>query len=296
MLNIETQRPHKVKRRRIKPKLTKLIRRLHLYLGLTLVPWIILYGMTALLFNHSDWFSPRQTWSLNETVFRDFPAADQLAQQALVELGNEEVVLVPESASWLGHLSFRGANETHKARVYLHPEGSGGKLRLDPKSLEQPDWGDGLKDWAPISPEQQQGFEQQARKAVHDQDVELASLALRSYPTLRFQVLYNGEPHSVELELDGSMDIEKGKGGSSLRSKLMRLHVTHGSPGYIGARWFWARIVDVMGFAMILWGVTGMIMWWTLRTTRIQGAIALAVGGITIAVLATSIWMVLGML
>ena len=114
-------------------------------------------------------------------------------------------------------------------------------------------------------------------KAVEDTDLALSSLALRSYPTLRFQVLHDDELHTVELELDGEMDIKKGSGSASLRHKLMRLHVMHGSPGYIGTRWFWARIVDVMGFAMILWGITGMIMWWTLRATRLQGAIAISV-------------------
>ena len=96
---------------------------------------------------------------------------------------------------------------------------------------------------------------------VQQNGVKISDLSVRSYPTLRFQVLYNDEAHTVELELDGNMDIRKGNGAAPLRSKLLRLHVMHGSPGYIGARWFWARSVDVMGVAMILWGLTGLIDW-----------------------------------
>jgi hypothetical protein len=33
----------------------KLIRRLHLYLGLALLPWFIGYGLTAALFSHPEW-------------------------------------------------------------------------------------------------------------------------------------------------------------------------------------------------------------------------------------------------
>ena len=45
----------------------KFLRRAHMYAGLTLLPWIILFGVTGIFFNHPTWFS-RQ-----EVVFQGNP-------------------------------------------------------------------------------------------------------------------------------------------------------------------------------------------------------------------------------
>ena len=50
----------------------------------------------------------------------------------------------------------------------------------------------------------------------------------------------------------------------------------------------------VMGASMVLWGVTGLVMWWTLKSTRWTGAIALAGGLGAIAWLSLSLWQAVG--
>ncbi len=49
----------------------------------------------------------------------------------------------------------------------------------------------------------------------------------------------------------------------------------------------WAVAVDLVCLAMILWIITGMVMWWTLPFTRIWGWIAFACG---IATFASFLW------
>ena len=219
-----------------------------------------------------------------------------MARKAVDDLNNDAITFIPDSASWMGHLSFQGSNDSHTFRAYLHPEGNGGSVRLDPKETKSPEWSKALKDWNPISEEDKTKFEQHALSTVQNKDVRVSSLSLKNYPKVRFQVLYNGVVHTVKLKMNGSLDVEEGSGSASIRRKLLRLHVMHGSPGYIGVRWLWARIVDIMGIAMIMWGVTGMIMWWMMRSTRTQGLIALSLGSIVIVTLAVSIWITFGML
>ena len=91
------------------------------------------------------------------------------------------------------------------------------------------------------------------------------------------------------------MDVKAKNESSSLRKKLLRLHVLHGDPGYRGVLWLWARVVDVMGMAMIMWGITGLFMWWTIRPTRLMGALALSFGFGLVALLGFSIWSLMGM-
>ena len=44
-----------------------------------------------------------------------------------------------------------------------------------------------------------------------------------------------------------------------------------------------------MAIAMVTWGVTGLVMWWQLKRTRLIGAAVIA------ASLATAIWLYFGM-
>ena len=152
-----------------KSRLIKLIRRIHLYLGLTLVPWVFLYGITAILFNHGDWFTGREYLSLNATQLNLFPAADVMANRAMADLNQENLELIPGTEKWLGTLSFGGTKEGHSVRIRIHPEGYGGTLRLSPQGEEEgPQWQEGLTDWAPISDQVKTTIEKIATDLVHE--------------------------------------------------------------------------------------------------------------------------------
>lgn len=62
------------------------------------------------------------------------------------------------------------------------------------------------------------------------------------------------------------------------------LHTTHHFTFGLQARWFWALFEDLLGIAMVLWGITGLTMWWQLKATRVAGAVslflALGIGGV----------------
>src|SRR6478672_1275705 len=71
----------------------KFVRRAHMYVGLSLVPFVILYGVTAFLFNHPDWFSDRSvrlitTKDAAGTPLGSFPAADALAARVVAALNH----------------------------------------------------------------------------------------------------------------------------------------------------------------------------------------------------------------
>lgn len=76
----------------------------------------------------------------------------------------------------------------------------------------------------------------------------------------------------------------------SPRTFLTNLHKAHGYPaGETNARSFWAVIVDIMSTVMILWGVTGLVMWWQIKRTRLPGGICLALS------VAGALWLGLSM-
>jgi len=282
----------KKSRRRMRIRFNRLIRRVHLYFGLVLVPWILLYGITAVLFNHSSWFTERESMQLAQAELVELESAKNVAERALEESQIEDVEIVPESARWVGYLSLRGENQTDDISVRIHPEGKGGAIRTRPKSKDEAEWTEPLQKWKPFDEAQEAKLVAQAMNALEPADLDFTNLKIRSYPTLKFNVVRNGEEHTLEMNLKGEVKVDDKE---TLRKKLVKLHVTHGDPGHVGSRWLWFLIVDIMGFAMIIWGLTGALMWWTIKPTRKTGGIALTFGFAAMTILALSLWFTMGM-
>lgn len=82
------------RRRPLHKRVIHLLRRGHLYLGLFLFPWAILYGVTAFLFNHPTAFSDQPTVTFGKdavagTPLENLPTAAEQAEQ-VVKLLNEK--------------------------------------------------------------------------------------------------------------------------------------------------------------------------------------------------------------
>ena len=62
-------------------------RRIHLYSGLFMIPFIFVFGLSGMFFNHSSWWSDKTSTVLESAEARDlldhYPAADELAAALL---------------------------------------------------------------------------------------------------------------------------------------------------------------------------------------------------------------------
>lgn len=292
-------------RRRTKPRVMKLVRRVHLYLGLALLPWVLLYGVTALLFNHSDWMSESVRYELSAADlagarFEGLPEPGVVASKAFERLesmaAGSDFELLADSARWLGRVSLSGKSDEVSVFASLDPEGRGGSLRVTPEDDgELPAWAAGdFGDWAPMSSDERQALSNAALDLAARHHIELDSALTRRLPEVRFLVREGEEVYACDVALDGELDIQPAAEVSTLRRKLLRLHVQHGDPGFNGVQRVWALVVDVMGIAMVLWGASGIVMWWTIRPTRVAGTVAMASGVVAIVVLGASLWHAIG--
>jgi hypothetical protein len=84
----------------VRQTLLKWLRRTHLYAGLVLAPWVLMYGMSGFVFNHGEWFSgddPNQrAWPVDPSAATHRLDADALAGKAIAALnqradGGDEV-------------------------------------------------------------------------------------------------------------------------------------------------------------------------------------------------------------
>lgn len=127
-----------------------LLRRLHLFLGLVLFPWVVLYGVTGYLFNHPSHFADQPTYRFSKSAFEgtaiaDFPTADSIATE-VVELLNlrfqpsPPYLLDPSVKPRFSdeYLFGRVDRKGDVVQFLIHTEGTGGTFRVQPAKPIEP--------------------------------------------------------------------------------------------------------------------------------------------------------------
>jgi hypothetical protein len=131
-----------VRHRRTWPKAAlHLLRRGHLYAGLLMLPWVLLYGVTAFLFNHPTAFSDQPAVSFGPDAIAGTPmgyapapaaVAEQVvtALQARAASGTTYTLVEPEQAKYTREFAFATVKrDGTEVSVLIEMNGSGGSVR-----------------------------------------------------------------------------------------------------------------------------------------------------------------------
>ncbi len=273
--------------RRAPPRWRLWTRRIHLYSGLALVPWVLLYAVSGLLFNHPEVAAepgPRRFGLSDLPVDAQGPAElPQIAATAVASALGPEVQLLPwPPPRFTRSLRARTAGEDGHppSLVSLRFPSLRGSVR---QSAPEPDRSPAsLRE---IGEVHVPGFDASAwtKLSAHiarniggdDAPVELSAT-----PRLQFAATIDGEPWQVTHDAkDGSLTYESLQARDVRLPRLLaRLHMTHVYPDRLGARWFHALIVDLTAACLALWCITGLLMWWQLRRVRRVGLVVLGSG------------------
>ena len=300
------------------------VRRGHLYIGLFLFPWAILYGITAFLFNHPTAFSDQPTTTFTReallgTPLETLPSAQSIAEQVVGQL-NE--TLKPETPYTLaGDAKFGGRDfafatvkaEGNTISLLLDVRQGWGTIRSTPvveaktpevapfaigraaqggtggREIGRADGAEGV-DAIKLEtsfPEQLKGV---VPVVLERCGFPTGEVTVTSVPDVVFPIDANGRVWTATYNqktgaVTGTPDDAKPAVELSWRRFLLRLHLAHGYPGEVNARWGWALIVDAMAFTMCFWGISGLLMWWQIKATRKLGLVILLLSAVTATVL-----------
>jgi len=284
------------KRRRAIQNFFRLARRLHLYFGLFLVPWVCLYGLTAVFFNHPDWLHPRTMTAFGPEVLAASPLADPPALHELAEAVHAELpgsLSAPENIRWVGRYRLRGRDADNRYSIYTDPDGQSGVMYATP--LDVP--GDHPME-ALDSVELPFPLSRDDAWPTVEARLGAGALSLDRAPDLMFDVRDGDDLWRVEYSpLSGELSTERVQDRPTVptaRSFLLQLHTLHAYPSALSMRWLWSVLVDLMGGAMLLWGFTGLLMFWQIKKLRRVGGVVLLAGVGSIAVLGWSLYASLG--
>jgi hypothetical protein len=287
------------------------VRRIHLYTGLFMTPWVFLYGVSTLLFNHPDAFPDQAVTYFDSADGGAGPfRPDALAGRVVDALNKAETdagattagagadkagkpapfrVIKPEEAEFNRDLfaTARGDGREYLVRLTLDDGSSSVRDVTKPAIKPEPDAPKGkLK----LEPPPFEAVMKGLPGALKASGVPAKEAFVRAAPDLKF--LAEGKGRTWRMSYNGQTGIVSGKPAEvtnvppSFRRYLILLHVAHGFPSKIGTRWVWAILVDMMFASMVGWGITGIMMWWQMKNVRVIGAYVLLASLITAAVMA----------
>ncbi|MEO0479424.1 MAG: hypothetical protein AAF196_08085 [Planctomycetota bacterium] len=281
-------------------KTMKAVRRVHLYAGLALCPFVLLFGVSAFLFNHPTSFRDdvlRHGSELTEGTVFDPAAAEAIAQQvhAALEASDFGGEAVPELArvsdgepaefGRTGRIVVETESTRHSLRLR---NGAGGAFEV--RSEIEPDVGQEREGPQRVQVELgrdlESEFEQSAHEVARRANLEESSVELERLPTIRFALTVDGVEHTADFDpksqtvtLRPTSEAE----APGWRRMLTRMHTAHGYPDEPNARFVWAVLVDIVAFAMVGFGLSGLAMWWQMKKLRRQGAVWTILGVVVFA-------------
>ena len=314
-------RPRPVVRR-----IMQFVRRTHLYVGLFLFPWAILYGVSGFLFNHPTLFADAPTSSFQRadvagTAMEDIPSPHDQAAAVLAALNEQKR---PDSPFLLGTGEARYATRdsfiaTVKADrrtffVVFDPKTASGTIRetTPGRTAEEPaPFATGKAD-APrqrgmgmMGPMKHDHSGVKVTDSVPDRlkaaiptllqrkGFPAGEVTITTSPDIKFPVEAAGKTWTATFNpLTTSVTGTAGQDQSDLtvRGFLLRMHLTRGYPGEYNTKWFWAVGVDAIALTLCFWGLSGLFMWWQIKATRTPGLIVLLVSAAAATTLGVSMY------
>lgn len=283
----------------VRPKVLKLVRRVHLYAGLFLLPFVFAYGLSGYLFNHptvlrtnapAD-FGPEV---LAETGFADGIDAAAIADEVVRQLRGEPVDGVPPDlvladaagARLTGSIELKARCDENEHTIRVDGDGDGGQLIAPAARRPAPPPApfarkDGLEVAAPLLDRwRADGGVVAERLGLHG-----ARVQLERAPRVLFDIAADGRTwHATYDPMKGSLSAVPADAPGrdvSFRSLMTSLHGARGYSTQGGVRWFWGLQVDAVGILMMVWAVTGLVMWWQQKRLRRPGLVVLGASAVS---------------
>ncbi|QJW97492.1 PepSY domain-containing protein [Frigoriglobus tundricola] len=293
-------------RRALRKRVMHAVRRAHLYCGLFLLPWAVLYGVTGFLFNHPSAFAdaPTLTFGPSELVGTPMevpPKPEAIAAQVVTALNERAkdagpyTLIEPAQARYTRDFAFAVVRaDGRDVSLLFDVNAPGGTVRSKPAAppakTERAPFATAPRGQPPTAapadplrlPDPLHERVKAAVPVVLDRTgFPTGSVTVTSVPDLSFRmsdgtrvwaVTYNALTGSVSgAPVESVAPPEE----MSARRFLTRLHLASGFPGRASTKWFWAVAVDAMAFVMVFWSVSGLFMWWQVKATRRFGALVL---------------------
>jgi hypothetical protein len=272
-------------------RLKRGIRRVHMFAGLVMLPWLLFFGVSGLLFNHPGLGAEVRAQRVSPTELRALGVAGpweprQAAERVLAALnaqGGERYALDPEFVPRLSGFTLLSAPAPEGRYVLLldMTQAGGVLVRRTQRERTQD------ADFAPTPlalPELTTAHLETKLGGLLSRHHLPQIEPLKAHPKIAPELLlraHDSQGTRWNLQYDTRSGTLSGRRSDAFPSLgvaqiLASMHTAHHFPLRVGALWFWALFEDLLGLTMVIWALSGLVMWWQVKRTRLAGVLSIA--------------------
>ncbi|GAB4517727.1 MAG: hypothetical protein Tsb004_28110 [Allomuricauda sp.] len=259
-------------------------RKIHLYAGLLMIPFLFLFGLSGFLFNHSTFFHGRdavvheiESW---DKPSRLLPDLEMVSQQLMLELSEKGVLKTDMVVSDIGfedNLVIRSAAE--KADYRLEYNLSNDHVKI----LTLPDFAQNATvDYGKVTfgePDLEAKLIDLSDRILKGRGLQPGNTGVQRMPFMVFHAADGKNQYRVGFNIiNGSYFVDDmNKKSFKLDYFLLNLHQEHGYPiGEFNMKTLWVLFADALSILFMIWAITGLIMWLKLRKHLVLGLILIS--------------------
>ena len=282
-------------------RLKRLTRRVHMFAGLLLLPWVLFFGISGVLFNHpgigesvrAQRVAPDELRALGVKAPWKADAAAAQIVQALNARGAGNYELDASFAPRLTGFTLLSAPAPDGRYALLLDMTRAGGVLVTRRRRERPDDA-AFAEVALDLPELTTGALESKLEGLIARHKLPQIEALKAHPTIAPELRLRVRDQSGtqwNLRYDTRTGNVSGRRRDAFPALgvsqiLASMHTTHHFPLRVGPLWFWALFEDLLGVTMVIWAISGLVMWWQIKRTRLAGVLSIALAfGIAAAVM-----------
>jgi len=246
----------------------RVVRTIHLYCGVVLVPLVLMYGISALTFHHPSLRLSNQAEiysisgeSINKLGFGRYANAPELAKQVISSLQRmgQDIQLIGEEPRLVGDFVYNSSADGKNLTINIDPRTMTGK------AVELPVGSNGIRRLRLTQPIDKNWLDYSTatvEAVVRGELKKPFELQVTSTPNLIMDIVLAGEPVIAQYDFDrNTISVARSDTDTlPILEFLTRMHTRHGYNSKGGIQLVWAVLVDCMAISMIVWGITGIIM------------------------------------
>lgn len=274
-------------------KILKWVRRFHMYMGLLLTPWVLFYGVSGVLFNHPQLGRAIESHAIDAksaaatTGFGGF-AAPSIADEVLTALARDHghaLTLDASRAPELWGWPLFATKPTPQGRHVVVADLRTGAVTVSRHEAPAREESAPFADEVIALPQYQMSALAPRLQKLLPAPASGEPAQLRPHPQVAPELRFAAsDARGTRWNLSWNM----GTGKLAARAAeaetpepfvelLGALHTSHHYPVHGGIGALWALMADLAGVALVLWALTGLVMWWQMRPSRVLGTLAISV-------------------
>ncbi len=266
-------------------KFHKINRRIHLYAGLFMIPYIFIFGLSGLIFNHAALMSDNRSVDTFKLEGKDqlstlFPNLEELAATITDSIKGENNIssFSLDNIKYNNTMILRYTNKDADHRIKIDVPTNNVEMMTLPDFVENNTVNRGTVNL--LNKLNTEEILHRFENVLADRGINNVSSRIQRLPNLEFDLVTNQNNYRVTYDLQSGnyrlADLDQRK--FKWNYFFVNLHQVHGYPlGGFSLKWLFVFFADSLAVLMIIWAISGVIMWYKMKKQFVIGLVLLGV-------------------